>query len=271
MRKYIAFFVSIFTCATLGAWPVAKEAPFIDGEELLYEVSYKAALIPNTVVAQVKTRVNMSDDPAPSYHIWSNAAVMSHFKWFFDMSDTYEIWLDSETLLPLRFENDIKEGKYTYQSNYRYDWDSMRVHTFANRAKWDKPRIEALDLTRTSMDPLSTFFNLRGEDIEEFEIGKEMPLELVFAKKIRNIKFKFLGRETLNLKKMGKFNTLKFACQLADDDGQSFKEGSEFFVWLTDDDNKIPLYLESPVKVGSVKATIAKMKNLKYPLTSKIK
>ena len=170
----------------------------------------------------------------------------------------------------MRVANDIKEGKYTYKSHYRYDWDSMLVHTVASRPKWEKDRIEKYELTRSSMDPLSTFFNLRGEDIDDFEINKEMPLELVFANKIRHIKFRFLCREVMNIKKIGKFNTIKFACQLANDDGQSFEDGSEFFVWLTDDQNKIPLYLESPIRVGSVKATISKMKNLKYPLISKI-
>ena len=270
MRKYLTVFVFIFTFAILGAWPVAKEAPFKDGEELVYDVSYKAALIPNTVVAEVKMKVRQIDEPQPEYYVWANAAVMSHFRWFFDMSDTYEIWLDKETLLPLRFANDIKEGKYTYKSHYRYDWDSMLVHTVASRPKWEKDRIEKYELTCSSMDPLSTFFNLRGEDIDDFEINKEMPLELVFANKIRHIKFRFLGREVMNIKKIGKFNTIKFACQLANDDGQSFEDGSEFFVWLTDDQNKIPLYLESPIRVGSVKATISKMKNLKYPLISKI-
>ncbi len=270
MRKHIAFLFSIFTFAAAGAWPSAKEAPFMGGEELVYEVSYKAALVPNTVVAEVKTKVSQTNDPVPAYHVWANAAVMSQFKWFFDMSDIYEIWLDQKTLLPLRFANDLKEGKYTYKSNYTYDWDSMRVTTVASRPKWDKDRVAKFDLTRTSMDPLSTFFNLRGEDIAAFEVGKAMPLQLVFANKIRNINFKFLGKEVRDFKKAGKFNTLKFACQLADDDGNSFEEGSEFFVWLSDDQNKIPLYLESPVKVGSVKATISKMKNLKYPLTSKI-
>lgn len=271
MRKYIALLVSIFTFVTVGAWPVAKDAPFVDGEELVYDVSYKAALVPNTVVAQVKIVTREVKDPVPAYYIWANAGVMPHFRWFFDMSDTYEIWLDKKTLLPIRFANDIREGKYLYKSNYAYDWDSMRVRTVASRPKWDKDRIEYYDLTRTSMDPLSTFFNLRGEDIAAYEINKAIPLEVVFAKKIKHLNFKFLGREVLNLKKMGKFNTLKFACQLADDDGKSFEEGSEFFIWITDDKNKIPLYLESPIKIGSVKATISKMHNLKYPLTSKIK
>jgi len=50
-----------------------------------------------------------------------------------------------------------------------------------------------------------------------------------------------------------------------------FTDGSEFFIWLSDDENKIPLHLESPIRVGSVNAYITGYKGLKYPLTSKIR
>ena len=38
-----------------------------------------------------------------------------------------------------------------------------------------------------------------------------------------------------------------------------------------DDENKIPLYIESPVRVGSINAYISGYKGLKYPMTSLIK
>ncbi|MFQ9504899.1 MAG: DUF3108 domain-containing protein [Alistipes indistinctus] len=65
--------------------------------------------------------------------------------------------------------------------------------------------------------------------------------------------------------------TLKFVCELATSSGESFKDGSEFYLWISDDLNKIPLYLESPIRIGSVRVRLLDASNLKYPLTSKIK
>ena len=70
---------------------------------------------------------------------------------------------------------------------------------------------------------------------------------------------------------MGRFKTLKFECQLGTTEGFSFTDGTIFTIWISDDANKIPLYIESPVKVGSIQAYISGYKDLKYPLTSRTK
>ncbi len=73
------------------------------------------------------------------------------------------------------------------------------------------------------------------------------------------------------IRTMGKFRTLKFACQIGTSEGYSFTDGDEFFIWISDDRNKIPLWLESPIRIGSICAYITGTKGLKYPLESKIK
>ena len=48
-------------------------------------------------------------------------------------------------------------------------------------------------------------------------------------------------------------------------------DGTEFEVWISDDRNKIPLYIKSPIKVGSVQAYLTSYEGLRYPLDSFIK
>ena len=43
---------------------------------------------------------------------------------------------------------------------------------------------------------------------------------------------------------MGRFRTLKFECQLGTTEGYSFTDGTIFTIWISDDDNKIPLYID---------------------------
>jgi hypothetical protein len=42
-------------------------------------------------------------------------------------------------------------------------------------------------------------------------------------------------------------------------------------VWVSDDQNRIPLLIESPVSVGSVKMVLQEYKGLKYDFTAKVK
>ena len=81
---------------------------------------------------------------------------------------------------------------------------------------------------------------------------------------MRFIRYTYYGREVREIKGLGKVATLKFSCQLVNDGAESFEEGSEFFVWISDDDNKVPVFLESPLRVGSVRARLVEYDGLMY-------
>jgi hypothetical protein len=42
-------------------------------------------------------------------------------------------------------------------------------------------------------------------------------------------------------------------------------------VWVSDDLNRVPLRIESPITVGSVKVDMMGYKNLRYPMKSMMK
>lgn len=268
---------SIITGIVLGAavTTVSAKTPervFKDGETLTYTVSYRAALVPNTDVAEVILRTSGTMlDGKPVWNIYGNGRVMPFFRWFFDLNDTYNTWLDAKTLRPVKFTGNIEEGKYRFVSAYRYDWDSMKVYTTYRNLKREHDSHKTMPLTNRSFDALALFYNLRGEDIEDFKAGEPRYLELVLEDTIRRIQYQYLGKDTKTIRGLGKFKTLKFSCQLATSSGESFEDGSEFFLWITDDRNKIPLYIESPIRVGSIRGRLSNYSNLRYELSSKIK
>ena len=128
-----------------------------------------------------------------------------------------------------------------------------------------------MSLTAESMDPISLFFNLRSAEAEDFTVGEPGTLQMVLQDTIKLIRYRYLGRENKKIRNMGRFRTLKFECQLGTTEGYSFTDGTIFTLWVSDDRNKIPLYIESPVKIGSIQAYISGYKGLKYPLDSRIK
>lgn len=249
-----------------------KEAAFGDGEQLTYVVSYRAALVPNLEAGEVNIRTTATTvDGVAAYNIHGNAKVFSHFKWVYDLDDTYQTWLDQKTLKPLKYDYRIREGKYRVNANYSYDWANNQVHTYYHNLKRETGKSRTLKLSDNSFDALALFSNFRSQDMSGYAVGRTGTIKLVLQDTIRTLQFKYLGKEQYTVKKLGTFNTLKFSCTIATSDGERFEDGSEFFLWLTDDKNKMPIYLESPVKVGSVRVVMTKYSGLKYPLTSKIK
>ena len=250
--------------------PKAKTAVFVHGEKLTYVVSYKAGI--NTDVAEVNfiTR-ETTFNGVKAFQIDANGRVYPFFRWFFDLNDSYYCTLDQATLRPLELRSEISEGKYRTSSKFTYNWKTKQVHTWFRNHKRETATVKTMPLSNVSYDAVALFFNLRCEDANAFKIGEVHTLEMVLSDTIRKINFHLAAREIRNIKGLGKFRTLKFVCELATSSGESFKDGSEFTIWISDDRNKIPLYLESPIRVGSVRVRLLNTSNLKYPFSSKIK
>lgn len=84
---------------------------------------------------------------------------------------------------------------------------------------------------------------------------------------VYNLYIKYLGKETVKTK-YGKFNAIKFKPLLVK--GTLFEGGEKMTVWVSDDPNHIPLRIESPIVVGSVKVDMMQYRNLRHPLSSMI-
>lgn len=241
------------------------------GEQLEYRVSYKAKMFPNTEVGSVEIATALKTvGGRPCYEVTGVGRTLPTYRWFFNMLDSYTVHVDPETLRPITFESDLHEGDYTFTSRYDYDWENWSVATrWRSRQKPQQQR--TLELTPETLDAISLFFRLRSADAADFEAGRPAQLQMVLQDTIRQIHYRYVGPEEKKIRNVGKFRTLKFECELGTSEGFSFTDGTIFTIWISDDRNKIPLYIESPVRIGSIQAYIAGYKGLKYPLTSKMK
>lgn len=256
--------ISILSVAALGVR--AQTLAYGAGEELVFVVSYKAKMWFNTDVGQVV--MSVSDDRAenvPALKITARATVYNFFKMFFNLNDTYRVWIDADRHLPLRFESDIREGGYRFTSNFVYDWHNMRVDTrYCNQNRYPEGKQKSMALDNGVMDGVSLFYAMRSLDFSQLTAGRTHKLKLLLEDTVRTINYRFLGQEELATRDFGTLATCKFACQLATSEGESFDDGSEFYLWVTDDENRTPVYVESPIRVGSVRARLVSYKNLKH-------
>ena len=261
----------IFVMLLIAGVMTASAQLFQDGEVLYYRAAYRAKLVPNIEAGEVTVSTRTDTLCGKEmYRVTGNGRTLPFFRWFFDMDDTYNIWVDKDTGRTQRFESDLKEDKYTFRSHYDYDWDSMKVYTWSQRRQ-NRPRTKTMELTPESMDAVSLYFNLRSVDLNSFREGEHRNLDMVLEDTICHLRYRYIGREELRVPKMGHFDTMKFACTIGSSEEFSFTDGTEFFIWITNDENKIPVMLASPVRVGEIRAYIRRYEGLRYPLTSKIK
>jgi hypothetical protein len=148
----------------------------------------------------------------------------------------------------------------------------MTVSNVRRNPRWDAPRYATFALPdRSSADALSLMYALRAIDVSNFAAGQTRRLSLVLTEDAKPITLRFIGREQVKIKRIGTFRALKFTCTMATSDGSTYEEGMSFTVWVSDDEAKIPLMIESPIRVGRVSVTLAEGYRTIRPLTSFVK
>ena len=243
-----------------------RKPTFGHGEKLTYSVSYRAAMWPNTDVGSVVLTVTDDQlDGVDSYRLDAVATISGMFKWFYKLNDRYHIWLRKSDMRPVRADANLSEGDYRFTSTYLYDWDSGVSHNTYHNHAHPKASHANVQLVSDAMDAISLFYNLRLNDFSTYVPGESRSLAFLLTDKVQLIKYKFHGREVKKILGLGEVATLKFSCQLVNDSADSFEDGSEFFVWISDDANRIPVLFESPLKVGSIRARLVKYEGLVAP------
>jgi hypothetical protein len=116
-------------------------------------------------------------------------------------------------------------------------------------------------------DVLSAIYYARNIDFEKYTIGDKIPFTMFLDNEVYNLYIKYLGKETVKTR-YGKFNAIKFKPLLVK--GTIFDGGEKMTVWVSDDANHIPLRIQSPISIGSVKVDMMMYRNLRYPLSSMI-
>lgn len=251
-----------------GVYIPPSELAFGDGEHLQYSVNYSLALVKASVADVTIRTTSQQLSQKECFRIEAQGKTRPFYSIFFEMNDTYHSWLEKSTLLPLKSTSNLHEGDYRFRSTYDYDWTTRTVHTIGTRVREGYTKAKTMSLANCGFDALSMFYNLRNYDISNLKYGETVNLPLVLDDTVRQISFRILAHEIKKIKGMGTFRTIKIACKFVTSTDESFQDGTEFMMWVSDDKNRIPIYMESPIRVGSVSVTLTSWSNLQHPVSS---
>ena len=238
---------------------------FNAGEEIVYKVYYNWNFVWMSA-GEVTFRVY---DDGDDYHLSARGRTYSSYDWFFQVRDNYDCYINKETLLPRLSIRDIQEGDYERYDRITYDQQAQRATSVKGRSREDATP-ESFDLDGCMHDILSIMYYLRNVNVAALNTGDEVPISIFFDRETYPLRVKYLGTErNTKVKGMGRYKTHMFSPQLIA--GEVFKEGDEMTVYVSQDENKIPVLIESPVSVGSVKVVLKSYKGLRHDFTAKVK
>jgi hypothetical protein len=259
-RTVTLIVVILFTWMKLSAgddFCGIRNTAFQAGESISFNIFYSVAgIYVNAGTATFNATLEKLNNKMV-YHVVGDGKSNSSYDWIFKVRDRYESYFDTGNLQPLKFIRNVNEGGYKKFENVTFNQESNTAITTAGVFK----------VPNCVQDVLSSVYYARNIDFTKYKVDDRIPFSMFLDNEVYNLYLRYLGKEDIKTK-YGKFHAIKFKPLLVK--GTLFSGGEKMTVWVSDDANHIPLRIESPIVVGSVKIDMMRYDNLRYPLTSMI-
>ena len=255
---FVACLLSSFTTATNGdEFCGLRNTAFQAGESVTMRVFYSTlGMYVSAGEATFNTSLERFNGK-PAYHCVGEGKSYSFFDNFFKVRDRYESYIDTATLLPMKFVRSVDEGGYKIYNNVTFNHNAHTAVTTNGIFK----------TTNCIQDVVSAIYYARNINFDKYKPGDKIPFDMFLDNEVYHLYLRYLGKETVKTR-YGKFRAIKFKPLLIK--GTIFEGGEKMLAWISDDPNHLLLRVESPITVGSIKIDMFGYKNLRHPLTSLI-
>lgn len=256
-------FIVIFLFVYVHCFAQENNVPYKNGESLTYVMNYKWGSV-NTDVGEAITNLKVEGD---NFHSIITGNTYKFYDVFFKVREHFESKFTNGEVKPIWFYRDSQEGKYRMRNTFNFNPDNS-INAIIQRYE-NPPKDTLLKGKGNTFDIVSLFYKVRSINYDTVPRNIHRPISFAIDADVFNFYYIYKGKAVKKIKGLGTFNTLVFSVRLVA--GSVFTGKEEMTIWVTADDNKIPLLFESPVIVGTVSGRLKSYSNLKYPLTSKIK
>ena len=234
-------FHSLILLIILLCAPVVSVAGQKIPEKLVYNLSW-------TGIPVGKATQEISD-VGDFRRIISTARSNDWLSAFFPVDDRTESHLEKDGSFPgspRHFKMLFKEGKHVRDREITFNPSEKKAHYH------DKISRERVDITIEpgTFDIYSSFYFIRHQPIEP---GKSLFINLLDSKKLHRLEIRALRRERVKVP-AGEFDTIVIEPMVRPEGVFEGKKGA--YIWLTDDERRIPVKAQTKVTVGSVTAVL---------------
>jgi len=181
------------------------------------------------------------------YRVSSLVSSNKAFDVVFKVRDYVETNIDVRGLFSRRYFKQLREGGYRDKKEVFFEQEQRSAHIFS-KGKYQK----SVKLPSCSQDILSAIYFIRTID---FAVGDTLSVPLHDVSKSYPLKIKVKRHETVKVP-AGEFDCLVVEPFL-ESEGM-FRSKGKIEVWLSDDENKIPVLMRTYIKIiGHIDARLA--------------
>lgn len=227
---------------------------FTVGERLTFDINYGFVTAGRAVMTVPSYKYL---NGRKTYEINTYAVSTESFDKIFKVRDKYSTFLDVEGIFPHRFEQHVREGKYSKDYSAFFDHEGLVAEVGDQKHK----------IPQYVHDILSAFYYVRSLDLTKYRKGQKIQLQNFYNGKVHPLDVMILGRQKIETD-AGEFDCIVVEPLVVE--GGLFKNEGSIKIWLSNDENKIPVKMSSKVAVGNIDVVLTKFEGLKNPAKAKV-
>ncbi|MDA8140838.1 MAG: DUF3108 domain-containing protein [Desulfobacteraceae bacterium] len=235
----IGFFLLLASNIT-PLWASPKEVPFVPGEKLEYQLRWENVPAGSAWLEVLPVK-NINGQQA--YHFVMVAESNAFVDIFYKVRDRIDAFADMDMSRSVLYSKKQREGSHEKDEVIEFDWDNGHA-SYSNYGEKKDP----IALMAGSFDPLSAFYFSRTMT---FDVGHQLERPITDGQKNVIGRLKVVGRETIELLNGKTYDTYLIEPEM-NHVGGVFKEseGAKIQLWVTADEKRIPVRIQSKVAVG---------------------
>jgi hypothetical protein len=246
----------------------AIDYPFKSGEYGLYGAYYNWHFI-WIQSGEVEFRADtLQYQEQKSWHLKAVGKTFKAYDLLYQVRDTFDVFSTYNSFKPLYSRRAMNHAKTNTVHQYSFDYSTGKILTSIQQDHQALYKA-SLPIQPNTYDLLATAYDFRKFDFNKLFVGQKVPYRMLIDRKVEDLYFRYLGKENVKTRNGKEYRCQKVSVFLLQ--GDFFPEGEYMKIWFTDDQNHLPVQVETEIQVGSVKAILLEAKSMKYPLSSLIK
>ncbi|MDT0557634.1 DUF3108 domain-containing protein [Ichthyenterobacterium sp. W332] len=245
--KHFSFYIISLLCLNI----FSQNKTIVAGENLTFTASYNMSGILTDLAEVTMQTSEIKTSKTTLLRLKCKATTYSKWDSFFKIRDLYESYVSPKTLTPFLYKRDINEGGYYKFMQYKFNHKTKTVQSLKKKKKkeggfWEEKK--SLSINSSTKDLVSTLYHIRNLDIDKANIGDNMDFKILFDNVENIINVRYLGKETISTN-IGRKECYKLSLSVKNND--VLKGSNANLLWLTADQNKVPVYAKFKIAVGS--------------------
>ena len=230
----------ILFCAMFASLLQADKHPFTVGETLKYDLKVNVIKAGHAKLQVIGEEIV---DENQTYHIKYTVKSNRYVDRLFYVRDQVDSWLDKNGLFTRKFMKNIREGSYRYKLEAKMNYIDSTLTS----------EDEVFQIDSEIRDPFSLFYYLRSIPLK---VGQKLSFKTFDNGQF--VDFHIIVHRKENVR----VPAGRFRCQVIEPyrKGKTlFKQKGDMRIWLTDDERRLPVKIETKATFGSMTMLLKKI------------